>query len=140
MRVFWQQTGPGVSRGTCAACALALILLLFGDVIFLRASLAPIDYAGVLATTVPQKTVTWLPERAGRTILHGQGDTGAAAYQLEPAARFMAYCIRHGQSPFWDPYTATGSLGPETLVDLKFSPLIIMVALFGGGSKAFSFV
>lgn len=140
MRRFWQQHGRDTGRGTCALCALALVLLLFGDVIFLRASLAPIDYADVLATTTAPRTVSWLPERAGRTILHGQGDTGAAAYQLEPAARFMAFCIRHAQSPYWDPYTATGSLGPETLVDLKFSPLIIVTAIFGGSSKAFSFV
>lgn len=140
MQWFWRQNGCEAGRGTCALCALGLILLVFGDVIFLRASLAPIDYTDVLATTAAPRTVSWLPERAGRTILHGQGDTGAAAYQLEPAARFMAFCIWHAQSPYWDPYTATGSHGPETLVDLKFSPLVIVTAIFGGGSKAFSYV
>lgn len=140
MRRFWQAKRLRDGRVQCLLCALALIVLLFGDVIFLRASLAPIDYSDVLASTEVPRTVGWLPERAGRTIQHGQGDTGAAAYQLEPAARFMAFCIRHAQSPYWDPYTATGALGPETLVDMKFSPLVVATAICGGGSRAFSFV
>ncbi|MBV8071004.1 MAG: YfhO family protein [Acidobacteriaceae bacterium] len=140
MRWLRQANSLKPGRGVCVLCALALIVLLFGDVLFLRASLAPIDYAEVLASTQAPRTVSWFPERAGRTILHGQGDTGAAAYQLQPAARFMAFCMRHRQSPYWDPYTATGALGPEALVDLKFSPLILITAIFGGSSKAFTFV
>jgi hypothetical protein len=83
--------------------------------------------------------VSWLPERAGRTIEDGQGDIGAAAFQFEPSIRFMAYCIWHGESPFWDPYTAAGALGPETMADIKFSPFSILVALLGGGSQTFNF-
>lgn len=52
----------------------------------------------------------------------------------------MAYCLRHGESPFWDPYTATGALGPETLADIKFSPLSLITALLGGSSRALTFV
>jgi len=52
----------------------------------------------------------------------------------------MAFCLRSGESPYWDPYTATGSLGPEVLVDLKFSPVTMITALFGGSSRALSFV
>ncbi len=140
MRSLLQTSGAKPGRVQCLACALALILLLFGDVIFLRASLAPIDYSDVLARAHSPRTVTWLPERAGRTILNGQGDVGAAAYQLQPAVRFMAFCMRHGQSPYWDPYIATGALGPEALVDIKFSPFVLVTAIFGGGSSAFSFV
>jgi len=59
---------------------------------------------------------------------------------MEPALKFMAFCMRTGESPFWDPYTATGALGPETLADIKFSPLTLITALLGGSSRALSFV
>lgn len=52
----------------------------------------------------------------------------------------MAFCLRSGESSYWDPYTATGSLGPETLADLKFAPVTIATALFGGSATALSFV
>jgi hypothetical protein len=128
-------------RAACLGLTAVLILLLFGDVLFSRASLAPIDYVEILANPqLPSRTVSWFPERSGRTILHGQGDIGAAAYQFEPAIKFMAFCLRSGESPFWDPYTATGALGPETTTDIKFSPFSIAVALLGGGSEAFNYV
>ena len=128
-------------RVWCLLCALAVVLVLFGDVLFLGASLAPIDYSDALANpNQTPRTVSVLPERPGRSFYHGQGDIGAAAFQLEPAQMFLAFCMRHGESPYWDPYTATGSLGPETLVDIKFSPLSVVTALFGGSSKALSFV
>ncbi len=130
---------PG-SRLLCALLSAVLIFLLFGNVLLRRASLAPLDYTEIL--TNPEQArpaVSWLPERAGRSVQDGQGDIGAAAYQFEPSIRFLAYCMRHGESPFWDPYTATGALGPETMVDIKFSPFSVLVALLGGGAPAFSF-
>lgn len=59
---------------------------------------------------------------------------------MEPSQKFLAFCLRHGESPFWDPYTATGALGPETLADIKFSPLSVIAALLGGGSRVLTFV
>ena len=52
----------------------------------------------------------------------------------------MAFCLRSGESPYWDPYSATGAPGPESLADLKFAPLTLIAALFGGSSTALTFV
>jgi len=137
------RAAPEPLRGiaACAGLTAVLIFLLFGDVLFFRASLAPVDYIEPLTNPLlTTRTVSMLPERSGRTILHGQGDIGAGAYQFEPAIKFMASCIRLGESPFWDPYTATGALGPETTTDIKFSPFSMAVALLGGGSEAFNYV
>jgi hypothetical protein len=130
------------SQLVCLALAGAVIILLFGDVIFLHTSLAPLDYdQGILASLKaepPPKSI--LPERPGRSILDSQGDLWSGSAQFQPAQRFMAFCLRHGESPYWDPYSATGNLGPEALVDLKFAPVTLVTALFGGSSTALSFV
>lgn len=129
------------SRVVCLLFAVGFILLLFGDVIFLGTSLAPVDYDEVLSLSgSPSPPRSIFPERKGRSVLDGQGDTGGGAYQMEPALKFMAFCMRTGESPFWDPYTATGALGPETLADIKFSPLTLITALLGGSSRTLSFV
>jgi hypothetical protein len=129
------------TKKLCFTLAAALVFLLFGDVILGGASLAPIDYTQLFTDTGQEaRTVSWIPSRPERTIYHGQGDIAAAAFQMEPAQRFLAFCLRHRESPYWDPYTATGALGPETLVDIKFSPLSVIVALFGGGSGVLRFV
>jgi hypothetical protein len=124
------------------AFAVALVLLLFGDVIFLGTSLAPLDYdQGLLAQPGARPAPrSLLPERRGRKILDGQGDLWSGSAQFEPAVKFMAFCLRSGESSYWDPYTATGSLGPETLADLKFAPVTLVTALFGGSATALSFV
>ena len=127
------------TKKLCAALAATIVFLLFGDVILGGASLAPIDYTPLFADGQEARTVSWMPSRSGRTIYEGQGDIAAAAFQMEPAQRFLAFCFRHGESPYWDPYTATGALGPETLVDIKFSPLSVIVALLGGGSTVLTF-
>lgn len=130
------------SRPVCFAFAVALILLLFGDVIFLSTSLAPLDYdQGILAYSgaLPGPRSV-LPERPGRNVLDGQFDLWSGSAQFEPAQKFMAFCLRSGESPYWDPYTATGTLGPEVLVDLKFAPITLATALLGGSGGALSFV
>lgn len=129
------------SRRACLFVALLITLLLFGDVLFRRASIAPIDYAEPLQNAALAPIAhSFLPERPGRQTNAGQGDTGSGAFQFEPAQGFMAYCLRHGESPFWDPYTATGALGPETSAELKFSPVTLITALLGGSSRSLCFV
>jgi hypothetical protein len=54
--------------------------------------------------------------------------------------QFMRAAITKGESPYWNPYSAAGALGPETLVDQKFSPLTLLAALAGGGIRAFHVV
>ncbi len=68
------------------------------------------------------------------------GDVGAAAWQLVPAAKFMADVFRTGSSPYWNPYQAMGAYGPETLVDVKFSVITVAMAAFGASTAAQTFV
>lgn len=139
-RTLWFSDGRA-SRLACFVAALLLIAFLFADVLFLRTSLAPIDYTDVLKD--PDKTsppASLLPERPYRNVGHGIGDIGSAAYQFEPSILFLAHCFRAGESPFWDPYTAAGTVGPETVDDVKFSPFSVIVALLGGSSRIFTFV
>jgi len=140
-RAFLTETG---FRGTtvCLALALLLTLLLFGNVIFLGASLAPLDYDFMLLGSVnpPPPASSVIPERDGRRALDGQGDFWSGSSQFQPAQRFMAFCLRSGESPYWDPYSATGIPGPEVLADLKFAPVTLATALLGGSSTALTFV
>jgi hypothetical protein len=53
---------------------------------------------------------------------------------------FMARSLRDGESPYWNPYSAAGSLGPETLVDNKFSAFTLAYALLGGGQKLYNII
>ena len=52
----------------------------------------------------------------------------------------MNRVIYDGESPDWNPYSAGGMLGPETLADMKLSPLVLATAVLGGSSTAFTFV
>lgn len=123
----------------CAIAALLLIVTVYADVIFLGASVSHANLHNLTAEPAAAR-VQMLPERPGRRELHGSYDTGGGAYQSEPAARFMTRSIWGGQSIYWNPYSAAGSLGPETLVDIKTSPLSIAVALLGGSDLAFHVV
>ncbi|MEO7839948.1 MAG: YfhO family protein, partial [Anaerolineales bacterium] len=67
-------------------------------------------------------------------------DWGGAFYQSEPMMEFMVRSVREGQSPYWNPYSAAGSLGPETLVDNKFSAFTLVHAVLGGGQKIYNAV
>src|SRR5262245_8106200 len=120
----------------CAVAALLLVVSVYTDVIFFGASVSHANLHNLTAEPVPTR-VQLFPERPGRRESHGSYDTGGGAYQSEPAAQFMTRSIWGGQSIYWNPYSATGSLGPETLVDVKTSPLSIAVALLGGSDSAF---
>ena len=120
----------------CALAAFLLVVSVHADVVFLGASVSNANIHNVTAEPVATP-VQMLPERPGRRLLHGSHDTGGSTFQSEPSARFMMRSIWSGQSIYWNPYSATGSLGPETLVDIKTSPLSIAVALMGGSDLAF---
>src|SRR5262249_28717987 len=53
---------------------------------------------------------------------------------------FMHRAIADGESPWWNPYSAAGSYGPETLADMKLSPFVLTVAALGASATAFTFV
>ena len=118
--------------------AVILVVGVFPDVIFQGASISMLDLYNVEG--FERRTNTLYSQRAGSTPLHGYSDYGGAALQSEPSQQFMKFVINNGESPFWNPYSAAGSMGPETLVDLKFSPFSILVALAGGSSFAFHLI
>jgi hypothetical protein len=117
-------------------CAL-MVILLFADVVFKDASISMADQANFTAT--PRSITTLYRERDGLEPAHGFFDFGGSAFQSEPAIQFMKDAIYHGKSPYWNPYSGAGSFGPETMVDIKFSPLTLVIALFGGSSLVFHF-
>lgn len=121
--------------GLCALAAIWLIVCAFPDVIFFKASLSNSNVINI--TYDQQKKVRLFPEHPGRTIYDGLADPGGAAFQSEPAIQFVRRSLYDGQSIYWNPYSATGAYGPETVVDIKTSPLSIITALLGGGDGTF---
>lgn len=134
--------------------SVALVSISFADVLFLGATLSQADtyniqYPNYLypvagpnsdgpLTYRERPTTTLYPERENRAVIDGINDAGGSVWQSEPAALFMRYAINSGESPYWNPYSSAGALGPETLVDIKFSPFSVLFALTGGGTLAFN--
>jgi len=115
--------------------AFGLVILIFPDVIFHHSSISMVDlYNGGLYNFSVTKSVL---EPSHRLPYHGFSDTGGAAFQSEPMIQFMKNVFYHFESPYWNPYSAAGSLGIETLVDQKFSLLTILVVLAGGSNFSF---
>ena len=109
--------------------------------LFKGASLAPLDYDQALAPDrAPEQPVSLYPESVTRKTTDSWGDIGAAAWQFQPAVRTMAYSMRAGESPWWNPYEATGRMFPESMVDVPFSFVTLVAASFGGSSTAITFV
>ncbi len=120
------------------ACIVALLIIVtvFPDVIFLRASFSLTDNLVSSQQGSAPKRFYHIPSTTG--WYGSYNDNGGAIFQSEPMIEFMRYSIWHGQSPFWNPYSAAGSFGPETLVDQKFSAFTLTNALLGGGSKIYN--
>ncbi|WP_157742088.1 hypothetical protein [Pseudomonas sp. NS1(2017)] len=116
--------------------ALLLIVAAFPDVLFNGASLRLTDQVTGALSGGQQKSVYPIPMSTG--WWGGYNDNGGATYQSDPMIQFMAHTLRSGESPYWNPYSAAGALGPEALIDQKFSALTIMSALFGGSSLSFN--
>ncbi len=114
-------------------------MLVFPEVVFAGGSLAPTGLNEVVDRTAA-KHVDLFPNPEGRQPEQGTVDVGARAWQLEPATKFMNRAIYGGEDPSWNPYSAGGMLGPETLADMKLSPLVVATAVLGGSSPAFTLV
>ncbi|MGF1858192.1 YfhO family protein [Vibrio anguillarum] len=112
--------------------AILMIILVFPDVIFNEGSLRITDqifgYKVSSLFELPRTTGWW----------GGYNDNGGASFQSEPMMEFMENVISSGQSPYWNPYASGGALGPETLVDQKFSLFTMLYAVFGGGSDVYN--
>jgi len=111
-----------------------LLLLTFPDVIFTGTTL--VNSAGYFAGVYGTPMKALYPERFGRSYHHGFNDSGGAVWQADPMRQYMGHLIFSGESPYWNPNSATGSLGPETLIDQKFSPITLTAAALGGDQRA----
>jgi hypothetical protein len=120
--------------------ALLITTLAFPEVVFLRGSLSSIGLKYAAVDRIRPPVVNVYPEFEGRKAEVGQNDIGARVWQFEPAIKFVNRSIYQGESPEWNPYAASGSLGPETLADMKLSPFVLLVALLGATSGVFSAV
>ncbi len=114
--------------------AVLLVLVSFPDVIFSGATL--VNSAGYFAGVYGTPMAALYPEHEGRSYHHGFNDSGGAVWQSDPMRRYMARVLHDRLSLYWNPYSATGSLGPETLVDQKFSPITLVAAALDGSQLA----
>lgn len=115
--------------------AFAVIVVLFPDALFLQAGLS--QTSQFMGTYVHSPTKQFYKQPPNRLSQHGYADGGGALWQSEPAQQFLGICLKEKESPYWNPYSGAGQLGPETLVDLKLSFQGLLVALLGGSQKAF---
>jgi hypothetical protein len=122
------------------AIAVAIVTVLFPEVVFMGGSLSPVGLNSVVNGAASKHVVDLYPNPHGRKPAANVRDIGARVWQLVPATKFMHDAISTGESPFWNPYSATGSYGPETLADMKLSPFVLAVALLGASATAFTFV
>lgn len=118
--------------------AITICLLLFPDVIFLRAGLS--QTSQFMGAQLKKTAVVFYPQPAQRRSQDAYSDAGGALWQSEPAQQFLKNCLNAHESPYWNPYSGAGQLGPETLVDLKFSFQSLLIALLGGSQTAINFV
>jgi hypothetical protein len=120
--------------------ATAIVVVAFPEVIFLNGNLAPTGLHRDANRAAPRPTVQAYPSLQHGVPQLGIRDVGARVWQVEPATKFMRRAIWDGENPYWNPYSAAGSLGVETIVDIKLAPIVVVSAFFGASSTAFSFV
>jgi len=122
---------------TLAAIAIGIVSLIFFDVIFFNTSLQPSNIDPQIYRPADWKVQTNFPQVNPNTRpAYGFVDLGASAWQSEPAHYLMARNFREHESPYWNPYSSGGTIGPETLVDIKFSPFTFISAYFFNASSA----
>ena len=114
------------------AAAVLLTVLVFPEVFFGGGSLSAVPFDRVLGQPRPPATVEAYPNIDSRPPTSGLVDLGARTWQYEPTMRYMARVLRDGSNPSWNPYQASGSLGPETLDGMQVSPFVLLVAGLGG--------
>ena len=125
-----------------SAISLGLLIVRLPEVFFLGGSLrltdfhlASIDGSGMVwgwtsffvSLGLVSSSVQWWSARY---------DLGGGIWQSEPAMSFMADSLSSHSSPFWNPLLGNGALGPESLVDLKFSILSLISIALGNTSSA----
>lgn len=123
--------------------ALLLIIFSFPDVVLGHASLmvtnaVPFDGTSSYYTHDGKRTAHSFYPEISDNVIQGYFDAGGSLWQSESKLPFMKYAMQNGESPFWNPYQGAGTLGSESLVDIKFSPITMLGALLGGSSFAYN--
>ena len=118
--------------------AVAIVCVGFPEVVFLGGSLSPVGLTDTLTHGRPVRVVRVYPNLRNRAPNVDVRDIDARDFQLVPATKFMHRAIADGESPWWNPYSAAGSYGPETLADMKLSPFVLAVAVLGASATAFA--
>jgi hypothetical protein len=120
--------------------AVLILVVAYPEVVFLGGSLSPVGLNGVVDRNARPASVQVYPNIPSKDAKTGLQDIGARAWQLVPATKFVHRSLNDNESISWNPYSAAGSLGPETVADLKLSPFVWLVAIFGASATAFTFV
>jgi hypothetical protein len=120
--------------------AVLIVVVAYPEVVFLGGSLSPAGLNAVVDAHAHHKTVQVYPNTPSHAPKDGVQDLGARVWQLVPATKFVHRSIADNESLAWNPFSGAGSLGPETLADIKLSPFVLIVALFGASATAFTFV
>jgi len=123
---------------TALLTATVLCCLLFPDALFLNAGLS--QTSQFIAARTNEPVATFYPQPPHRSYVDAYSDAGGALWQSEPGQQFFRYCLKSGESPYWNPYSGAGQLGPETIVDVKFSFQSLLLALLNGSQTAFNAV
>lgn len=118
-----------------AALAVVLLMIAFPDIVFEGATFRQTDQLVAAYDQLPVRSL--YPHWAHQYWYGSYNDTGGAVFQSEPMMEFMRHNIWTMDSPYWNPYSSGGALGPETLIDQKFSVLTVAYALLGGGTRTF---
>lgn len=141
-----KNTGPIKSYMAYRLSALLLLALvfvtcMFPDVLFSGRTLQPSSLAAHMGRPDGWQAGSLFPLiNPQAQVTDGFADLNASAWQFEPARYVMARNAREGQSPWWNPYSASGTLGPEVLVDVRFSPHTLLGAyLFDASPASFDY-
>jgi hypothetical protein len=123
--------------------ASVLIVATFPDVLLAGTSLRLSDqlwgsYESLELYRVHPPTPAAPEVRYGGDWIRSYNDIGGALWQSEPMMEFMRHSLWTLDSPYWNPYSSAGALGPETLVDLKFSAFTVAYAVLGGGAAVYN--
>lgn len=122
-------------RIVAAIVATLIVAIAFHDVVFLGATLR---YSDQLSAALAGAELRHIIPRPDHVFFFGSySDPGGALWQSEPMMEFVRNSLWAGQSPYWNPYSLAGSVGPETLVDSRLSILSLLYTALGGGSRAF---
>lgn len=132
-RAHW---GWGIAEAALVSCVL--VCLVYPDVIFLGTGFRITDTLEGIWRGF--RIITVYPKAPHSPWYLSSIDNGGGLIQMEPMIGFMRHSIWHLESPYWNPYSGAGALGPEVLVDNKFSLPIVANALLGGGVGAYAAV